>query len=596
MTEDDLPEAADDPRRDPEVLGAKLRRTQRLLRRQSARFTAALENMPHGFSMFDARAHLVACNQTYLDIYRLDRATARPGTSFQRILEARVAANTHAGDDAASYVSERIVLQSATEPQRGTVRLNSGRVVLVAHIPIADGGWVSTHQDITEFDQAQKELKRLAYHDPLTGAANRHLFQETVQAALESHAAFAVLCLDLDGFKAVNDTLGHSGGDRLLCEAVERLHGLVPTGLVARMGGDEFAVFLPEADDGAALALAGHIIEGFGQPFLTAEGEPMRVAASLGIALAPAHGEDIDTLLAAADRALYTAKRAGKGSVQLFVRSLDQEAREREQLENDLRQALELGQFELDYQPILDLTRQCFCGFEALLRWRHPTRGLISPAVFIPIAEETGLIGPIGEWVIREAFETAARWPEAYRVAVNVSTEQFRPGNLVGMLIHALAITGLEASRVEIEITESLLLEEHETNLETLRQMHRLGLRIAMDDFGTGYSSLSYLLAFPFDKIKIDGSFIRGLDGMGAAHAIVHAVADIGRRLGLTVTAEGVETPEQLRNVHALGYGEAQGYLLARPMSRAAVDALLGLDEAAPDLEHLAPQALQASG
>lgn len=566
------------PQRDPDILAAKLRHTQRLLRRQRARFEAAVENMPHGVSIFDARGHLVACNQIYLDIYGLDRSIARPGTTFRRILEARVAANTHAGDDPETYVGERVGLIGTTEALTSIVTLNTGRVVQVSHLPVADGGWVATHQDVTELRKAQLELKRLAYHDPLTGAANRNLFQSSLGAAFESGTEFALLCIDLDGFKSVNDSLGHAMGDELLRVAVERLRAVAPSGLVARMGGDEFSVLLLEADTEKALGMAEAIIERLDEPFVATDGQSARISASLGLALAPRDGTDIDMLLAAADRALYAAKRRGKGSAYLFEPELDQAARDRQSLEQDLRQALERGEFELAFQPILDLGTQRFCGFEALLRWRHPARGMVSPAVFIPVAEEIGLISSIGEWVMREAFDAASRWPPEYRIAVNVSTEQFRRGNIIALLIHALASSGLEARRVEIEITESLLMDNHERNLEVLRQMHQLGVRVAMDDFGTGYSALSYLLAFPFDKIKIDGSFVRALDGVGAAHAIVHAVADIGKRLGLTVTAEGVETPQQLRNVHALGYGEAQGYLLSRPMNRQAVEAMLGIE------------------
>lgn len=571
------------PQRAPDTLAAKLRHTQRLLRRQTARFEAAVENMPHGVSIFDARGRLVACNQIYLDIYRLDRNIARPGVTFRRILEARVAANTHAGSDPESYVRERVDLVGKTDALTSILTLNTGRVVQVSHLPVADGGWVATHQDITELHAAQVELKRLAYHDPLTGAANRNLFQSTLDEAFESGSEFALLCIDLDGFKSVNDSLGHSMGDELLRVAVERLRAVAPAGLVARMGGDEFSVLLTGADAEVALAAADSIIDRLDEPFVSVDGKSARISASVGIALAPRDGSDIDTLLAAADRALYAAKRRGKGSAYLFEAELDEAARDRQLLEQDLRQALERGEFELAFQPILDLAHQRFCGFEALLRWRHPERGMVSPAIFIPVAEEIGLISSIGEWVMREAFDAAAHWPADYRIAVNVSTEQFRRGNIIALLIHALASSGLEARRVEIEITESLLMDNHERNLEVLRQMHQLGVRVAMDDFGTGYSALSYLLAFPFDKIKIDGSFVRALDGVGAAHAIVHAVADIGKRLGLTVTAEGVETPEQLRNVHALGYGEAQGFLLSRPMSRQAVEAMLGI-EAETDL------------
>lgn len=557
-----------------ELQTAKLRRSQRILRRQASRFTAAIENMAHGLSMYDARGRLVTCNQMFLDIYKLPRSCARPGTSFRRVLEARVAANTHFGDDADQFVRERLRLVGANEPVAGTHILNSGQVIAITHQPMPDGGWVSTHKDITELHTAQQELKHLAYHDALTGVANRNLFQQTLRAACEAGATFALLSVDLDGFKTVNDTFGHSSGDRLLCDMARRLQAAASPELVARMGGDEFAVFVAGGDSERAAVVARSIQESFAAPFLI-NGQAVNLAASVGIALAPHDGDSMDRLLTSADLALYAAKNDRRGTVRFFEAAFDHAVRDRQQMEGDLRKALELGEFQLHYQPILDLRTQRFTGFEALLRWEHPTRGMVSPSEFIPLAEDLGLIGAIGEWVIREAFAEAARWPAGYRVAVNVSSSQFRRGNLVGVIMHALASTGLAHDRVEIEITESLFLENDETNLEILRQLHALGLRVAMDDFGTGYSALSYLLAFPFDKIKIDGSFVRALDNAGAAHAIVRSVAEIGNRLGMTVTAEGIETAEQLRNVHALGYTEAQGFLISRPMSQQAVERLL---------------------
>jgi len=572
--------AASDALRDDTlaVLTAKLRRTQRALRRQTDRFTAAIENVAHGFSMFDARGRLVACNQMFLDIYKLPKSCGRPGTAFLRILEARVAANTHIGNDPDAYINKRIGLIGRSDALINEVRqLNSGQVIAVTHQPMSDGGWVSTHKDITELHNAQQEMRRLAYHDPLTGVANRNLFQETVSQAFEAGEPFAVLFVDLDGFKSVNDTFGHSSGDKLLGNMARRLKAAASPELVARMGGDEFAVFVRGGDAQRASSVARAIQESFHEPF-TINGQPVSLAASIGVALAPQDGDCMDRLLTSADLALYAAKNDRRGTTRFFEIAFDNAVRDKQQLEGDLRKALEMGEFELHYQPILNLRTQTFSGFEALLRWRHPTRGMVSPGEFIPVAEEIGLISQIGEWVIREAFAEAARWPSDYRIAVNVSSTQFRRGNLVGVIMNALAATGLAHERVEIEITESLFLDNDETNLEILRQLHSLGLRIAMDDFGTGYSALSYLLAFPLDKIKIDGSFVRALDNASAAHAIVRAVAEIGDRLGMTVTAEGIETAEQLRNVHALGYTEAQGFLISRPMTQQAVERLLARD------------------
>jgi predicted signal transduction protein with EAL and GGDEF domain len=311
------------------------------------------------------------------------------------------------------------------------------------------------------------------------------------------------------------------------------------------------------------------------RPSIYIEGQRVAVALSVGTAIAPADGATPDALLKSADLALYAAKRERRGGMRAFEPAMDRAERDRRQLEYDLKRALEQGEFSLVYQPIVNLNTHSFSGFEALLRWEHPVRGPVSPAEFIPVAEELGLIVNIGEWVIREALAEASGWPAGLRVAVNVSSSQFVHGNVVATLIHALAQTQIAPERVEIEITESVFLEKDAANLEVLRQLHALGLKVAMDDFGTGYSALSYLVAFPFDKIKIDGSFVRALEHAGAAHAIVRSIADIGCRMGLVTTAEGVETPEQLRNVHALGYTEAQGYLIARPMTAAAVRRLL---------------------
>lgn len=560
-----------------EQQSAKLRRSQRTLRRQNARFTTAIENIGHGLSMYDSRGRLVTCNQMFLDIYRLPKSVGRPGTPFRRILEARIAANSHVGDDAGAFIERRLGLIGRMDSVGQTTIINSGEVIAVTHRPMPDGGWVSMHKDVTELYKAQQELKHLAYHDALTGVANRNLFQQTLEQAFADDAPFAVLCIDLDGFKTINDTFGHSSGDRLLRDVARRIQSAASPELVARMGGDEFAVFVAGGSRDRAAAVARAVQESFAEPFLINR-QSMALAASIGAAVAPEDGDTIDRLLTSADLALYAAKNDRRGTTRFFEPAFDHAVRDRQQLEMDLRQALELGEFELYYQPILDLRTRAFTGFEALLRWQHPTRGMVSPGEFIPIAEEMGLIAPIGEWVIREAFAEAARWPRAYRIAVNVSSSQFRHGNLVGVIMNTLANTGLAHDRVEIEITESLFLENDEANLEVLRQLHTLGLKVAMDDFGTGYSALSYLLAFPFDKIKIDGSFVRALDNASAAHAIVRAVAEIGNRLGMTVTAEGVETAEQLRNVNALGYTEAQGYLISRPMTREALRRMLAKD------------------
>lgn len=534
-----------------------------------------LDHLAHGLSLYDRNQKLVACNQQFLDIYRLPPSMGRKGVTFRAILEHRVKSNTHVGDDGDAYILDRLASVAEGVPIDGTSRLNTGQVIQMTHRPMADGGWISTHKDITELHEIQAELTHLAYHDPLTDLPNRALFYQRLGTAFGDGAPFAVLCLDLDGFKQVNDTLGHAMGDALLKQVTERLLKLIgPEDLAARMGGDEFAILQMGGDIRAAVTLADAIRLAMEKPFEFA-GDVVSIAAGIGIAAAPDDGRSIDELLHAADLALYAAKRDKKGSIRVFERSLDAAASGRRQLEDSLKWALELGQFRLAFQPIINLEKRRFAGFEALLRWDHPEMGAIPPGVFIPVAEETGLIVPIGEWVLREALSEAASWPDDLKIAVNVSSLQLRRGNLVSTVINALAGSGIAHGRVELEITESVFLEQSVQNLEALRKLHDLGVRIALDDFGTGFSALSYLLAFPFDKIKIDGGFVRALDDSPGARTIVSAVADIGHRLGMLTTAEGIESAEQLRNVHAVGYSEAQGYLIARPMTREAVRRLL---------------------
>ncbi len=569
---------------DPDAAGSgasierQLGMTRARLRTQQLRLRAVVDNLGHGLSLYDRHGRLVVCNQQFLDIYRLPPELGKAGTTFRRILEARVTGNTHVGEDGEQYVAKRIGAVREHRPLGGIHRLNSGQVISMTHQPMADGGWVSTHRDVTELYNMQAELTHLAYHDPLTGLPNRTLFYQRMARAFDAvdeTGGFAVLCLDLDGFKPINDMLGHATGDALLRQFAARLtRALGPHDSAARMGGDEFAILHPGGDEESALDLAHRLAEVCQAPF-DFDGEVVSVAVGVGIARAPVDGTDTDALLHSADLALYSAKRGGRSGIRAYAPDLDRAAADRRRLEAELRRAAENGEFELHYQPILDLKGDGFAGFEALIRWRHPERGLVPPAEFIPVAEDTGLIVPIGEWALREAFTEAARWPADLRVAVNVSTIQLRRGNLVQTVMLALAASGLAPGRAEIEITESVFLEQSEQSLAALRQLRALGVRIALDDFGTGFSALSYLLAFPFDKLKIDGSFVRALAASDGAATIVSAVAEIGARLGMSTTAEGIETPDQLRAVHAAGYAEAQGYLISRPMTRDAIRAML---------------------
>ncbi|MCF4126015.1 putative bifunctional diguanylate cyclase/phosphodiesterase [Methylobacterium sp. SyP6R] len=428
--------------------------------------------------------------------------------------------------------------------------------------------------DVTEQRRAEQRIAHMAHHDALTGLPNRVLFHERLAEAAASGTGLGLLCLDLDHFKLVNDTLGHPAGDALLREVAERLRAcLGPDGLVARLGGDEFAILSPARRD-VLLALADRIVAALGRPFAL-DGQDVTIGASIGIALAPEHGDDPDGLLRKADTALYAAKADGRRTRRLFEPAMDAALQNRRALERDLRAAIAAEALEVHYQPLVDARSLAATGCEALLRWRHPERGFVSPGAFIPVAEETGLIAPLGEWVLRQACREAAGWPAGIRVAVNLSPAQFRTPDLVGTVARALAESGLDPSRLELEITEQVMLEETTANLAVLHRLRALGVRIAIDDFGTGYASLSYLQAFPFDKIKIDRSFTAALGREATAMAIVQAVIGLGASLGITTLAEGVETEAQLAILRGCGCGEVQGFLFGRPVPAAEIRRLV---------------------
>jgi len=566
---------------------AELRDSRRALKLQTERMALALDSTGYAISIFDGGRRLVYCNSYFLDLYHLPRRLGKPGTPFADIVRARIAANSFVGEDPERYYAERTQGVDRNQVWVDVHRLNSGEMVSVNHQPLPDGGWVATHKDITEFARLQEELAHRAYHDALTGLPNRHMLQQRLAecvAQADGVGSFELLLVDLDGFKSINDTLGNAAGDVVLKEVARRLEASAGGAcMAARMGGDEFAVVM---DVGAAARdahrLAVTLTDVGRVPFIV-DGQEADIAFSIGVAVAPGDGLTPDELLKNADLALYAAKAERRGSYRFFEPAMDKALRDRRRLERDLGMALERGEFELYYQPILNLKRQAFSGFEALLRWRHPEDGLISPVRFVPVAEETGLIVPIGEWVLRQAIAEAATWPAGLRVAINVSSVQFQRGNVVATIMNALGASSLSPERVEIEITESVFFENSAANLDALRQLHALGLKIALDDFGTGFSALSYLLKYPFDKIKIDGGFVRAIDSAAGAQTIVRAIAEIGHGMGIVTTAEGVETAAQLRNIHAAGYTEAQGYLIARPLPAGEVRKLLGgEDDAMP--------------
>jgi diguanylate cyclase (GGDEF)-like protein len=386
----------------------------------------------------------------------------------------------------------------------------------------------------------------------------------------------AVLCLDLDNFKDVNDTLGHPFGDKLLCQVGERLSGCLGEGdSVARLGGDEFAILHGRASqDDDATALLQRIIEAVSAPF-DLDGHQVVVGVSVGVSVAPTDSVDPDQLIKNADMALYRAKVEGRRNYRFFEPEMDARLQARRALEIDLRKAITEGEFELYFQPLVNLESQAISSFEALIRWNHPKRGIVLPKDFVPLAEVTGLIVPIGEWVLRRACQEAVGWPNEVRVAVNLSPVQFRTPGLVETVVNALAHSGLSSDRLQLEITESVLLLNNDSTLDTLHRLRALGVRISMDDFGTGYSSLSYLRSFPFDKIKIDRSFVQGLESNKEARAIIRAVVRLGSSLGMTTTVEGIETQEELDHMKREGCTEAQGFYFSKPCPAKEVPALL---------------------
>jgi diguanylate cyclase (GGDEF)-like protein len=520
--------------------------------------------MTQGLLLFDASQKLVVCNQRYVEIYGLSADVVKPGCSFREIIAHRKATGSFAGD-VDKYVAR--VLRDVGMRNAMVVDTADGRSIQIVNEPLDDGGWVATHEDITERRRTEARITHLAHYDVLTDLPNRAMFHEHLRQALGRIAdgeQVAVHYIDIDEFKGVNDALGHLVGDELLkaiATSLSRCAG--EDDFVARLGGDEFAIVQSAVTSTDRVTdLVARVFEHIRTPY-DCMGHQLTTDASIGIALAPGHGTALDQILKNADLAMYAAKSAGRRTFRFFEPEMDARVRERRRLEIDLRQAIAHGGLEVHYQPCLSLKDDRITGCEALVRWRHPERGMISPAEFIPIAEDTGLISEIGEWVLTTACRDAVGWPDDIRLAVNVSPVQFRSGTLALKVMAALAASNLPASRLELEITEAVLIRDDETALATLHQLRAIGVRIALDDFGTGYSSLSYLHRFPFDKIKIDRCFVDDIAGPDGSSSIVQAVVNLASVRRMTTTAEGVETEEQQRLLRALGCNEMQGYLFS---------------------------------
>jgi diguanylate cyclase (GGDEF)-like protein len=535
------------------------------LKNSNARFAAALQNMSQGLCMIDASQKVLVANERYRQIYNLPEALVKPGTTLTEILECRSASGNYIGPAPAEYIAAQLTNPTDIE------KLGNGRVVMVLRHPMADGCWLTTHEDITERWRNETRVAFLAHHDALTGLANRPALVEKIEDACARHRRwgeeFNVLMLDLDRFKQVNDTFGHPAGDELLKQVAERLKAtLQETDVLARLGGDEFAIVQVNDtnQDDAAESLATHIIALIAEPF-TIEGNVVSIGASIGIALAPQHGVHADDLLKMADLALYHAKSLGRNRYAIFEPALGQAAVEKHLLENELRRALVQNEFEVYYQPIVETKTLKMCGAEALIRWRHPQKGLIPPDQFIPLAEESGTILQIGEWVLQTACREAVNWPSSVKVAVNLSAVQLRSASLLDFVMCVLVETGLPPERLELEVTETALIEHGAECLALLKKLKNLGITVALDDFGTGYSSLSQLTMFPFDKIKIDKSFTKNMTNRADCAAIISAVLALAQSLDIQTTAEGVEKNEQLRILRMAGVSTVQGYLIQRP-------------------------------
>lgn len=547
------------------------------------RLDGALNHMVHGLLMLDARHRVVLCNRQLRDLFNFDRDIVRPGATLDQVLAHSIAVGNHPGatvEELASAIYARASGGLATAFFQG---LPDGRQLSVHWEPMEVGGWVCTYEDITAREAAKAAVTFMARHDALTGLPNRQVLHEDLVHCLargqSGGTGVALLCVEIDRLDAVFKTRGHEAGDALIRLAAARLHGCVrDTDRIAHLGGATFAVIKPgDPTPEASGQLASRLCETLAATYQI-DGRPEVVSVSIGIAIVGTPSSRPDELLRNATLAMHRARQDGGGTWKLFAPDMDRSAQDRRAMEMDLRGALEAGQFEVYYQPLVSVMQRRVTGFEALLRWHHPLRGMVSPAEFIPMAEELCLISAIGDWVLRTACTEAMTWPADVRVAVNLSPLQFASAAakdaLARSVVDALAVSGLPGERLELEITESVRLQDDAATLALLHTLRALGARISLDDFGTGYSSLSYLRCFPFDKIKIDQSFIRSLPASDSS-AIVRAIAALGASLGIATTAEGVETRDQLAALVLDGCNEMQGFLFSPPRPASDVQGLL---------------------
>jgi diguanylate cyclase (GGDEF)-like protein len=564
-----------------EVAKAELLASQQSLIEKSKELELTLEHVSNGIIMVGADRSILVINGRAAELYDLPADFLASHPSFDDLFAYLV----QNGDfvDEAQANQDAVPAHCLAKDQSCLVnvyerRRANGMILEVRTEPLPGGGFVRTLTDVTERRETEQKVIELANLDTLTGLANRRHFSEAMARMIDGkrqRPSFAILFLDLDRFKAVNDTLGHAIGDLLLREVAQRIKGALRAGdEIGRIGGDEFAVLLAPAGQAEAEAVARKLTRVVAAPY-EIEGHDIIIGTSAGIALSSQLATDPAELMKAADLALYAAKADGRGGYRVYEAGMEATAKSRRSLELDLRSALANNEFEIHYQPVVDLQRETLSGFEALLRWRHPERGLVSPESFIPIAEDLGLIVPIGAFVLREACREACRWPASLTIAVNLSAAQFARGVVERCVADALAETGLEPSRLELEVTERALMDERHAAIAALERLQRSGCRISLDDFGTGYSSLSYLTRFAFDTIKIDRSFVTNLETSTHSDAIVRASISIARHLKMELTAEGVETQQQAALLAALGCNKAQGYFYSPPVPSQRVGATI---------------------
>ena len=550
------------------------------LARINLRFDTALSHMAQGLCMFDERKRLVVWNKRFAELFDVPEKFLEVGTPYEDIIADRFARGVvKESDTSPAAVAAKVAELSSLPPDAHRVdELTDGRLILLSRQPMRGGGWLSIIEDITERRRAEAEIVHLARHDVLTGLANRAEFNEKLAEASRrlkrGGGAITIMMLDLDRFKAVNDTLGHPAGDELLIQVGRRLEStLRETDLLARLGGDEFAIIQeggPAQREGA-ITLALRIISAISEPF-DLSGFEVCIGTSVGIAMAPEHGTEPEGLLKSADLALYTAKAQGRNDFRIYEPDMLEAATSHQLAESELRDAIANEQFQLHYQPIVDVKTRQISGVEALVRWRHPIKGMVGPDQFIPLAESSGLIVPIGEWILQRACADASKWPEHIKLAVNISAVQFNRGKLFDSILCALVDSGLAPERLELEITETSLLENQEAHLATIRQLKNLGISLALDDFGTGYSSVTYLTNFPFDKIKIDRSFTHDILERRDYAAVVSSVLALARGIDKLTTVEGIETEQQFEYVRQAGVDLAQGYLFSPPVPASELD------------------------